>query len=453
MRTIPRDTGLDHTLALAREGYNFISNRCERLSTDIFETRLLLRRAICMRGAATAQIFYAGDRFTRVGAMPVSVLKLLQDYGSVQLLDGAPHRQRKRMFLSIGSPPEAARLASFFAHEWNRRLERWDGADRVVLFDELRPMLTRAVAAWAGVPLDKAEVEPRTREFSEMIEGTGSVGPRNWRALWLRERSERWARDIIKKVRSGDIHASRDCPVGIIAAHRDLDGKEPDVKTAAVELLSVQRAVVAAARFIVFAAKTLHEYPEAGRRIATADGEYLDHFVQEVRRLSPFFPFIGGRVRRPFEWRGYAFPKGRWVIFDLCGTNRDPRSWQDPAAFRPERFADAPNAFEFVPQGAGDASATHRCPGEELTVRLMKTAVRLLLDRTRYVVPDQDLSVNLSRFPALPRSGFVISRPRRRADPTDVPSRAAVTSMLWRTFKPQATPEAADSKGSARTKP
>ena len=26
-RPIPRDPGLDHTLALGREGYNFISNR------------------------------------------------------------------------------------------------------------------------------------------------------------------------------------------------------------------------------------------------------------------------------------------------------------------------------------------------------------------------------------------------------------------------------------------
>jgi fatty-acid peroxygenase len=430
LRTIPRAPGLDHTLALGREGYNFIINRCERLDTDIFETRLLLRRAVCMRGTAAAEIFYAGDRFTRVGAMPISVLKLLQDYGSVQLLDGAAHRRRKRMFLAIGSPPEAARLASFFAYEWSRSLERWEGAERVVLFDELRPMLTRAVTAWAGVPLDEADVAPRTRELSEMVEGTGSVGPRNWRALWLRRRTERWARGIIAAVRSGEIPARGDSALGIIAAHRDLDGQQLDVKTAAVELLNVLRAVVAVARFIVFAAKALHEHPDARRRIAGGDRAYLDHFVQEVRRLSPFFSFIGGRVRRPFEWRGYAFPKGKWVILDLYGTNRDPRSWKDPAAFRPERFAEEPNRFEFVPQGAGDAALTHRCPGEELTVRLMKTAARLLLETMRYEVPDQDLSVDLARFPALPKSGLVISRPRRIARPAEVPSHVAASSSL-----------------------
>jgi len=429
LRTIPREPGLDHTLDLAREGYTFVSNRCERLCTDIFETRLLLHRAVCMRGTAAAEIFYTGDRFTRVRAMPVTVLKLLQDYGSVQLLDGAAHRRRKRMFLAIGSAQEAERLASFFADEWCRSLEKWGGADHIVLFDELRPMLTRAVTAWAGVPLEEEEVGPRTREFSEMIEATGSVGPRNWRAMWLRKRAERWACGIIEAARSGNIPASRSSAVRMIVEHRDLDGKELDVETAAVELLNVLRPVVAVARYIVFAAKALHEHPEARRRIATGDRQYLDHFVQEVRRLSPFFPFIAGRVRRPFEWRGYGFPKGTWVILDLYGTNRDPRSWKDPAAFRPDRFAAAPNPFEFVPQGAGDAAATHRCPGEEMTVLLMKTAVRLLLDTMRYDVPGQDLSVDLSHFPALPKSGFVIARPRRVARATDVPSHVVAAAM------------------------
>src|SRR5262249_12228429 len=162
---------------------------------------------------------------------------------------------------------------------------------------------------------------------------------------------------------------------------------ELDLKTAGVELLNVLRAVVAVARFIVFAAKALHEHPDARRRIATGDRQYLDRFVQEVRRLSPFFPFIGGPRGRPFEWPGYAFPGGTWVILDLYGTNRDPRSWKDPTAFRPERFREPANLFEFIPQGAGDAALTHRCPGEELTVQLMRTAVLLLLESVTYGVP------------------------------------------------------------------
>ena len=413
-RTIPSVAGLDQTLTLRREGYSFIGNACERLGSDIFACRLLLRRAICLRGAAAAEMFYAGDRFTRVGAMPASVLKLLQDYGSVQMLDGAPHRRRKRMLLDVVNPEEVTRLAAHFAQEWERSLDRWQHTGRIVLFDELRPMLTRAVTSWAGIPLDEAGVARRAFELSEMVEATGSFGPRNWRALWLRQRCERWARAIIADARVRGAAFPRNSVVGIIAAHRDLD-KALDTKTAAVELLNVLRPVVAVARYIVFAAKALHEHPEARHRIAAGDAAYLLWFVQEVRRLSPFFPFIAGRVRHPFEWRGYDFPKGAWVIFDLYGTNRDPRSWSNPAQFEPERFIEPPNAFELVPQGAGDVRFTHRCPGENLTVQLMQTAVQLLVRSMRYHVPPQDLTVDLARIPALPRSGFVMQRPSRVA--------------------------------------
>lgn len=87
--------------------------------------------------------------------------------------------------------------------------------------------------------------------------------------------------------------------------------------------------------------------------------------------------------------------------------------------FRPDRFrAKAPSPYEFVPQGAGDAAVTHRCPGEELTIHLMNSAVQLLTTSMQYEVPDQDLSVDVSRIPALPKSGFVMSRPRRLAELT-----------------------------------
>ena len=53
---IPQDAGLDHTLALLKEGYRFIGNRSERYNTDIFTTRLMGRSAICVTGEEAARI-------------------------------------------------------------------------------------------------------------------------------------------------------------------------------------------------------------------------------------------------------------------------------------------------------------------------------------------------------------------------------------------------------------
>lgn len=66
------------------------------------------------------------------------------------------------------------------------------------------------------------------------------------------------------------------------------------------------------------------------------------------------------------------------------------------------------SAFNFIPQGGGDHYQGHRCPGEWITLELLKAASCLLTRAMRYDVPEQDLRVDLSRMPAIPESGFVI---------------------------------------------
>lgn len=60
--------------------------------------------------------------------------------------------------------------------------------------------------------------------------------------------------------------------------------------------------------------------------------------------------------------------------------------------------------------GGGDHETGHRCAGEWLTIELTKRAVRLLTGAMTYEVPPQDLRIDLSRMPAIPRSRFVVRR-------------------------------------------
>lgn len=78
----------DGTLALIRDPYRFISNRCRRHQSYLFETRLLLRKAICMTGPEAARLFYDPNRFVRRGAMPMATQKkTLFGVGGVRGLD------------------------------------------------------------------------------------------------------------------------------------------------------------------------------------------------------------------------------------------------------------------------------------------------------------------------------------------------------------------------------
>jgi fatty-acid peroxygenase len=199
-------------------------------------------------------------------------------------------------------------------------------------------------------------------------------------------------------------------------AGRGLDSaRQLEPSTAGVELLNVLRPTVAVNRFVAFAALALHqnEWWRVRLRGARATEPELEAFVHEVRRLAPFFPAVAARVRRDFEWHGVCFRQGQSVLLDLFGSNRDPRTWPQPTAFRPDRFLDGTgDAFQLIPQGGGDHARGHRCAGEWATIELCKVAVRTLASDLTYDVPEQDLSVPLTRMPSAPRSGFVLSRVR-----------------------------------------
>ena len=406
---IPQDPAFDATPAFLRDGYLFVTKRCERLGSDAFRARLLLRDIVCIRGREAAEIFYGGGRFTRRHAMPPTTVSLLKGSRSVQALDGAAHAHRKALFMDLMTPGALEWAAALFADRWRARARGWDGD--VVLHDEARLVLTSAALDWAGIEEDEEATRALATELSAMIDAAASFGPHYVEARILRERCEAWARGVIADLRARGA-AAGDGPAQAVALHRDPAGEPLEEETAAVELINLLRPIVAVGRYVAFLALELHRNPDWRERLSgEPDPGDLRRFVQEVRRTAPFFPVIAGTVREPFAWRGHAFEEGDWVMLDLYGTNRDAGVWDEPDAFRPERFEGRePGPFDMVPQGGGDFLADHRCPGECLTIRLMEEAARLLL-ATPYDVPEQDLTVDLTRMPALPASGFVI-RPR-----------------------------------------
>ena len=99
----PQEHTLDNSLALLKDGYDFIFKRRREMDTDIFQTRLLGQKAICIGGKEAAELFYDTSKFQRSGAIPKRIQKSLFGENAIQTMDGEAHRHRKAMFMSLMS--------------------------------------------------------------------------------------------------------------------------------------------------------------------------------------------------------------------------------------------------------------------------------------------------------------------------------------------------------------
>ncbi|CAM5512692.1 Cytochrome P450 OS=Streptomyces alboniger OX=132473 GN=CP975_33135 PE=4 SV=1 [Streptomyces alboniger] len=409
---------LDNTLPLLTRGYAWLPDLSRREGPGAVRTRLMGKPAIALRGPAAVGFFYDEDHVRRRTALPEPVLATLFGKTAVHTLDGAEHRKRKELFIKVLKDTSGVTaLAERVADEWERSCKEWSDRARVTLFDEVSVLITRAVCAWAGVPLTEGpegDARRTAQDLVLMVDGFATAGPRHWRARRARQRQEERLARLVEDIRSAGGKTTGEggppaTAVEAVAVHRDADGELLEPRTAAVEILNIIRPTVAVTWYTVFGAHALHRNPSLRQRLATGGEGYARAFAHEVRRFYPFAPFVAGLAPRDVEWHGEHIAEGSLVLLDLYGQNHDPELWEAPYTFDPERFVGRePGRDELVPQGGGEASQGHRCPGEDVTLAVLSTLLPRLA-RLDYRVPDQDLRIPLNRMPTRPRSGFVIA--------------------------------------------
>lgn len=248
-----------------------------------------------------------------------------------------------------------------------------------------------------------------------MVDGFARPVTPYLRAAGDRVRLDRWAAELVRRTRSGQLHPPPPATSALaaVARHGEPDDLLP-ARVAGVELLNVIRPAQAAAWFVAFAGLALQQHPDLAEQVGT-DDTFRWAFAQEVRRFYPFVPALAARPRYTQDVLGHRLSPSGMVVLDVYGTNHDPAVWGDPEVFRQQRFVDAvipPDGF--VPQGGGDVASGHRCPGEDV-VLIMITAALEALATTGFELPDQNLGWPESPLPTRPRDGVLLRRlPSRR---------------------------------------
>lgn len=388
----------DLTRFIARDPYRAVSRVADRLGTDAFRGKLMLGDTVFLTGPEKAQLFYSDDMMRR-GAAPWFVKRTLFGRGGVQNLDEDEHHRRKALHLGLMTRDVPDQLASAFRDELDRLADSRPA--RMVVQDEMIRILTRVACKWAGVP--GSHPETHAGMLSDLFEHAAPFHLSFVKGLTARRKANAWAGDLIASARTGNLRPTRGSALDEIANYRTVDGTPLSREVGAVELLNVIRPVVAVSAFLTFTAHALATHERA--RAAAEDAP--ETLVQEVRRTAPFFPMLAARTARDIEIEGDPVAAGTRVVLDIYGTNRDARVWDDPFMFRPSRFQDRDvGPYELIPQGGGDHATGHRCPGEWITIALMR-AFTDWTTQVDYKRPRQDLDLQMDILPALPSSRMI----------------------------------------------
>jgi cytochrome P450 len=124
--------------------------------------------------------------------------------------------------------------------------------------------------------------------------------------------------------------------------------------------------------------------------------DFVLAFINECMRFRPIVPAgVAHKTTIDETIDGHPIPEGTTVVVSLYASLTDPKIWDEPQEFRPERFLDEdgkkfvskPNAY-FIPFSDGRRS----CPGNKLALNNLFLVVGRFLQRTKMI--DIDGSVN-----------------------------------------------------------
>jgi cytochrome P450 len=215
---------------------------------------------------------------------------------------------------------------------------------------------------------------------------TGSVG----RAL---ERLDAVIYEELARRREQTDLAQRSDILSLLLQARDEDGQamtDGELRDELVTLLLAGHETTATS--VAWAIERLVRHPQALARLvaeidAQSDGgseEYLTAVVNETLRVRPVVPIVVRVLQEDMRVGRYTLPAGTRVTPSIYLTNRNPKVYDSPEEFRPERFLEGgPETFSWIPFGGG----IRRCIGASFAQLEMKLMLRTMLGELEPMVP------------------------------------------------------------------
>jgi cytochrome P450 len=315
---------------------------------------------------------------------------------SVILLDEKPHLDQRKLMLPAFHGDKMTALTGLMEELADREVASWPTDTPVELHPRFQA-LTLEIILRAVFGLDAGErldaLRKRMATILEFGSSIASVNPRfqhsfGGRGPYARVVRARAAADelIFEQIDEGRASGERgDDILSMLLDARHEDGSEMTREEIRDELLT---ALVAGhettASELGFAFERLSRHPAVLSRLHDEldanDGDaYLTAVIYEVMRQRPVLPQAEPRlVKKPVTIGDWTYPPGVVLAASAWLVQHDADVYEEPFAFRPERFLDQqPGTYTWIPFGGG----RRRCLGASFAMVEMKVVLRAALSR------------------------------------------------------------------------
>jgi cytochrome P450 family 135 len=323
---------------------------------------------------------------------------------SVLVLTGAEHMRQRKLLLPPFHGERMREYEQTIVQATRADMERWPLGEPMRLQERTRAITLEVILrAVFGVEAQRMD------QMREAI--AGLLAPmHSLRLVWLALRRMSLERptgaigraldrldetiyaELARRRVQGDL-AERTDILSLLMQARDEDGQpmtDGELRDELVTLLLAGHETTATS--VAWAIERIVRHPEKlARLVAEIDagaeqgGErYANAVVNETLRVRPVVPVVARMLTQEFELAGYRLPAGTRVMPSIYLTNRNPRVYEHPDEFRPERFLDnAPDTFAWIPFGGG----IRRCIGASFAQLEMKLMLRTMLSELTPSLP------------------------------------------------------------------
>jgi cytochrome P450 len=324
------------------------------------------------------------------GASPIASI---MGPSSVIMLIGPEHMRQRKLLLPPFHGERMREYADVIVQATRRSMTGWPVDEPMQLSERTRAITLEVILrAVFGVEADRMDALREAiggllgrRQTAAMVlyalrrptgeRPTGTIG----RAL---DHLDTVIYEEIARRRAQADLAERNDILSLLLLARDEDDQamiDQELRDELVTLLLAGHETTATA--VAWAVERLVRHPEKlARLVAEIDAgesdEYMQAVISETLRVRPVVPLVVRVLREPLSVGGRELPRGTRVVPSIYLTNRNPRVYEAPEEFCPERFLDnAPETFSWIPFGGG----IRRCIGASFATLEMKLILSTVL--------------------------------------------------------------------------